>query len=139
MNAYNQTQIKSIIETQWLTLDDDNGNINDGTPNYSDIDDGFREQGFPGFDLPFVIISNVTDLPDVANDAGPYAVSATITAQFNPPVTTPQLFWRRNGAPWNSFIMTPAGGSNYTSSIPAQGGKGIVEYYVTGLTGSVKG
>jgi hypothetical protein len=48
MNAYNQTQIKSIIETQWVTLDDNNGNINDGSPHFTDIDGGFRQQGFPG-------------------------------------------------------------------------------------------
>ena len=35
MNSYNQTGIRSVIETQWLTLDDDNGDINDGTPNYA--------------------------------------------------------------------------------------------------------
>ncbi len=48
MNSYNQTTIDSIIEIQWLTLDDDNGNIYDSTPNYQDIDDGFTTQGFPG-------------------------------------------------------------------------------------------
>lgn len=48
MNAYNQGQIRSIIETQWMTLDDDNGDITDGTPNFEDIDIPFRQQGFPG-------------------------------------------------------------------------------------------
>ncbi|MBK7641911.1 MAG: hypothetical protein IPJ19_02500 [Planctomycetes bacterium] len=48
MNAYNQTQIKSIIETQWMTLDDDDGNISNGTPHFTPIDSGFRTQGFPG-------------------------------------------------------------------------------------------
>jgi len=58
MNAYNQTQIRSIIETQWVTLDDTNGNINDGTPHFGDIDGGFRQQGFPGL---------VVDCPDPTN------------------------------------------------------------------------
>jgi len=48
MNAYNQTQIKSIIETQWITLDDDDGIISNGSPHFADIDAGFRTQGFPG-------------------------------------------------------------------------------------------
>jgi hypothetical protein len=51
MNAYNQTQIKSIIETQWVTLDDTNGNPNDGSPHFNDIDAGFRQQGFPGLTI----------------------------------------------------------------------------------------
>ena len=48
MNSYNQSQIRTIIETQWMTLDDDNGNISDGTPNFDDIDIPFRQHGFPG-------------------------------------------------------------------------------------------
>jgi hypothetical protein len=48
MNAYNQTQIKSVIETQWVTLDDDDGNLANGSPHFTPIDNGFRTQGFPG-------------------------------------------------------------------------------------------
>jgi ComEC/Rec2-related protein len=48
MNAFNQSQIKSIIETQWLILDDDDGDLHNGTPHFDDIDGGFRAQGFPG-------------------------------------------------------------------------------------------
>jgi hypothetical protein len=51
MNGYNQTQIKSIIETQWLTLDDDDANISNGTPHYTQIDAAFRTQGFPGVNV----------------------------------------------------------------------------------------
>jgi len=48
MNAYNQSQIRSIIETQWVTLDDDDGILQNGSPHFADIDNGFRTQGFPG-------------------------------------------------------------------------------------------
>ena len=49
MNAYNQGTITSAIETQWLTLDDDNGDLSDGSPHDVEIDAGFVAQGFPGF------------------------------------------------------------------------------------------
>jgi len=130
MNAYNQTQIKSIIETQWLTLDDNDGNIDNGTPNYDEIDAGFREQGFPGFDLPFIQFSNVTQLPDVPADSGPYVVNADIVASIVPPITSADLNWRLVGGSWNSVPMTPAGGNTWTGSIPSIGGIGIVEYYL---------
>ena len=51
MNGYNQTQIRSIIETQWMTLDDNDGNITNGTPHFTEIDNGFRAQGFPGLTI----------------------------------------------------------------------------------------
>ncbi|MBI5362346.1 MAG: hypothetical protein HZA53_04145 [Planctomycetes bacterium] len=52
MNAYNQSTIRSIIETQWLTLDDDDGILDNGTPHFADVDNGFRAQGFPGVTPP---------------------------------------------------------------------------------------
>lgn len=48
LNAYDDTSITTVIEVHYLTLDDDDGNISNGTPNYLDIDGGFRDQGFPG-------------------------------------------------------------------------------------------
>ncbi|MBK7876909.1 MAG: hypothetical protein IPJ77_14380 [Planctomycetes bacterium] len=52
MNAYNQGGIRSVIENQWLTLDDDDGVLDNGTPHFADIDNGFRAQGFPGITAP---------------------------------------------------------------------------------------
>jgi len=46
--GYDDTQISSFIEMHWLALDDDDGNVSNGTPNYIDIDGAFRIQGFPG-------------------------------------------------------------------------------------------
>ena len=71
MNAYNQSQIKSIIEIQWLTLDDNDGDIDNGTPHHSDIDAGFVAQGFPGFELTLIGFRGVTDLPAQESHAGP--------------------------------------------------------------------
>ncbi|MFO0981943.1 MAG: hypothetical protein U1E76_09410 [Planctomycetota bacterium] len=52
MEVYNDKNICDVIETHWLTLDDDDGNLSNGTPHFTDIDNGFREQNFPGYDLP---------------------------------------------------------------------------------------
>ena len=59
MNAYNQTQIRSIIETQWVTLDDNDGNITNGSPHFSEIDTAFRTQGFPGLTVSCPTPTNV--------------------------------------------------------------------------------
>ncbi len=48
LNGYDDTSITTLIEVHYLTLDDDDGNISNGTPNYLAIDGGFRDQGFPG-------------------------------------------------------------------------------------------
>ena len=120
MNAYNQTQIRSIIEEQWLTLDDDDGDITNGTPNYSDIDAGFLQQGFPGYELTFVSFASVTELPDTTNETAPYVVDADVVAEFNPPLGSVELFYSVGGGPFQSAAMGNIGGDTYQGFIPGQ-------------------
>jgi hypothetical protein len=47
--AYNAKTICDTNETQILTLDDDNGDIDDGTPHSVEIETGFELQGYPGY------------------------------------------------------------------------------------------
>jgi hypothetical protein len=131
MNAYNQQTIKSVIETQWLTLDDNDGNITNGTPHYADIDGGFVQQGFPGIPLQFVVYSNVTDLADTLDETGPYVVNANIVANIAPPITNATLFYRVNVGSYVNVPMTPTGGNNYTASIPGQTAPSDVDYYLS--------
>ncbi|HVS18010.1 MAG TPA: hypothetical protein VMT18_05370, partial [Planctomycetota bacterium] len=131
LNAYNDSEIKSIIELRYLTLDDNDGNINNGTPNYSDIDGGFMQQGFPGFPLPYVVFSNVTDLPDTQNEVGPYVVQADIVANLAPPLAGAELRYRVNGGAFQVVPMTPIAGPTYGALIPGQTAPAKVEYYLT--------
>ena len=132
MNSYNQSQIKSVIETQWLTLDDTDGNVDNGTPHYQDIDNAFREQGFPGYDLDLIGITDVTDLPNTDNEVLPYEVDATIQSYVGSSITSASIRYRVNGAAWITTDMSPVSGSSvdFTGSIPAQGSPTVVEYYL---------
>ncbi|HUR27044.1 MAG TPA: hypothetical protein VM509_02565 [Planctomycetota bacterium] len=138
MNAYNDTQIKTIVETHWLTLDDNDGNIGNGTPNFTAIETGFRAQGFPQINLIAVTISNVTNLPDTTNTGGPYAVNADVVAVLNPPLTTVQLKYRLNGGPFATLAMSNVGGNSYAANIPGQPCPTTVEYYVTATNNSAQ-
>jgi hypothetical protein len=133
MNSYNQTQIKSVIETQWLTLDDDDGNIQNGTPHFNDIDSGFREQGFPGVTLIPIAITNVTQLPNTINQYGPYVVNATMVSNFGSSVSSAQLFYKSGSeATYTAVSMAPTGGNVFSGSIPGQIAPKVVSYYVRG-------
>lgn len=131
MNGYNQTQIKSIIETQWLTLDDDDGNINTGTPHYSQIDLGFKDQGFPGVVLFQVTVDTLSVLTDTTNQTVNYGVSARIIANQNPPITVAQLKYRLNNGVYQTVNMTPGLNDMYSATIPAQLATAKIDYYVT--------
>lgn len=130
MNAYNQTGIRSIIETQWLTLDDDDGNINNGTPHYTDIDNGFRDQGFPGVALLSISYSNVANLPDTTNQVGPYVVTANVSANQAPSLASVQLFWRVGTGAFTAVPMTLVSGTQYRAEIPGIISPATCEYYL---------
>lgn len=49
MNGYNDSAICENVRTHYLILDDTDGNIDNGTPHSADIDNGFKDQGFPGY------------------------------------------------------------------------------------------
>jgi hypothetical protein len=131
VNAYNQSTIHSIIETQWLTLDDNDGNIDNGTPNYQDIDAAFLEQGFPGFDLALITISGVTELPDTEDEVGPYVVDATVIPLVAPPLTSTSLFYRVGSGSYIELPMTAMGGDAFQAAIPGQISPTTVDYYVS--------
>ena len=133
MNAYNDSLIQTIIETHWLTLDDNDGNIANGTPHHADIDGGFRAQGFPGHTISAaVLITNVTQLADTTDETGPYVVNASITAAFNPPLASATLFYRVGNGAFVSVPMSLQSGSTYSASIPGQSCMTDVDYYVAG-------
>ncbi len=44
-NAFDDQYIQSVIKTHWLILDDDDGNLQNGTPHATEISAGFAAQG----------------------------------------------------------------------------------------------
>ena len=130
MNAYNDSSIHSVIEEHWLVLDDSNGNIGDGTPNYLDIDGGFRQQGFPGVDLDLIQILH-TELGNSLDEAGPYVVDADITSVIGSSVTSAEVtFTVNDGAPSTLNMNNPTG-SIWTIGIPGQVSPARVKYHIT--------
>jgi hypothetical protein len=81
MNGYNQSEIKSIILSQWLTLDDNDGNISNGTPHFTQIDAAFRTQGFPGVDISCP--APATFCSSGPNSANPSGASITFIGSTN--------------------------------------------------------
>ena len=131
MNGYNQGQIQSVILTQWLTLDDNDGNLGNGTPHIADINQGFVDQGFPAFIPPYITYGAVTAVPDQTCEAASYPITATINANSAPPIMTATLFWRANGGAFSSVPMTNSSGNVWNGSIPHVTSPVKVEYYVS--------
>ena len=119
MNTYNDGQIKTIIEDHWLTLDDDDGNISNGTPNYAEIDAGFRLQGFPGFDLALIDLTHIP-LGDQLDETGPYPVDATIDSLIGSSIASATLYYAVDGGSEISVPMSNVSASDWSAGIPGQ-------------------
>lgn len=128
MNAYNQRQIRSIIELQWLILDDNDANLANGTPHAADIKNGFRAQGFPGYDIEF---TSVTTVPDRSCEEASYPVAASVRTLQGTTITGVSLRWRVNGGAWVTSAMTPGGGDLWNGLIPYVVSPADVDYQVT--------
>lgn len=130
MNGYNQGTIDSIIEVQWLTLDDDDGNIDNGTPNFGDIDDGFLAQGFPGYEFVPMSLSSPIEPNDTLDEAGPYGVAADITSNVGEAITSASLFYQVNGGATFEIPMTHVSGDTWKALLPGVPSPARVSYHV---------
>ena len=130
MNAYNQGEIRSIIEAQWVVLDDDDGDILNGSPHFAEIDAGFRQQGFPGLDLEPLTAVAVQTLADSEVEQGPYTLEAQIVQHFGLSITSAELYWRTNGGGWQAQPFAPQTDGFYLASIPDVPSPSIVQYYI---------
>ncbi len=125
--VYNDGQIKTVIEEHWLALDDDDANINNGTPHFAHIDGGFQDQGFPGFQLPLFSITH-TPLTIVSTEA-PVTVQADVT-EDNGVLNAVTLFYTKNGGQsFSSVAMTHGAGNTWSGQIPGTVSPAVVGYY----------
>ncbi len=126
--TFNDAILLSTIEDHWLLLDDDNGNLDDGTPHYAQIDGGFRDNAWPGFDLPRVAISHAPD--DLVNHEGAVDVEADIVETLGT-ISTAGISWSADdGQSWSTAPLTLASGTTWSGEIPGQSSPETVRYYI---------
>lgn len=130
MNAYDDGQINTIIRDHWLTLDDDDGNIGNGSPNIDAIDAGFMDQGFPQFELTYVTIADVEGPDNTFDEAGPYGVEARILPNIGTAITAADLKYSINGGPTQTVALSVASGDRYYATIPGQASPNKVEWWI---------
>jgi hypothetical protein len=103
------TTITPAITTHFLTLDDDNGNLADGTPNYALINNAFTLHGMPGPALTALRFEFPQGLPTTASPAGGTVVRFTVSSvaeQLNPQSVR--------------MLVRPQGQGSFTFSTPVQ-------------------
>ena len=132
MPLHNGTSINDNITIDWLTLDDDNGNIFDGTPNYIQINAGCTIKGVPGPDLDFIAFDFPDGLPNQIDPNTGASFPVNIEAVSLDPIPgSGRLVYRVDGGGWNTIPMDQASPNSYLASIPGAECESIVDFYVT--------
>lgn len=130
-NAFDDGQVLSFVEEHLLVLDDDDANVENGTPNYADIDAAFRAQGWPGFDLTYVDFVDPVLPADTKDDYGPYGVGVQLSSAMGAGIGGADVFFRVDGGPFVSLPMSPVLADFWTALIPGQPSPALVELYVS--------
>ncbi len=125
--------IANDITVDFLTLDDDDANISNGTPNYTAINDSFTVHGLPGPALSLLNISFPGGQPSLASSTG----STVLTVKIDPisataNASTAKLFAKAGSASaYTAYPMTPGASNIYTVNLPVGTCPSSLAYYVS--------
>ncbi|MFN0135393.1 MAG: dockerin type I domain-containing protein [Phycisphaerae bacterium] len=116
-----------------LTVDDDNGDIEDGTPNYADICAAFGTKGISCPAVPAIGFAYPDGLPDFANPAGDTTFRVEVIERTAMHTANSLQILYRGGA---SGVFTTANGSlisgtTYNVTIPQFACGTTVQFYVS--------
>lgn len=128
--------IASDITIDYLTLDDDNGNIGDGTPNYSAINDSFTLHGLAGPPLSLLQFSFPSGIPTVVAPDGSTSIQVTIAPSSGVPNTaTAKLFAKAAGTTtYLQYPMTYLGANLYQVNMPGGTCPSTLNFYFSAQT-----
>ncbi len=129
------TTIAGDITIDFLTLDDNNGNIGDGTPHYSQINSGFTLHGLPGPAVQLLNIATPNGIPAYATPNANLAMVVQVTALgAQPQPNTGKLYWRTGTSAFQSVLMAQTSSNVYTAQVPMSACGTPVDYYFEAKT-----
>ncbi len=113
-----------------LTIDDDDGNLDNGTPNYNDFRLAFELHTIPFPDIQPILFTYPGGLPEVLTPNMATNVDVDISANGADPVpATAELWYQIDGAGLTGVSLTHNGGDSYTATLPGADCTSVVEYF----------
>jgi hypothetical protein len=132
------TTIDAAICVDFLTLDDTDSDIGNGTPHYNEIASAFEAHGIPAPDLELIALSFPNGIPVTVMPDGTTQIAMNVTALTGQPNPGSGTFHWRVGSsgPFTAVPMTPAGGNSYVVSVPATTCLSQVQFYFSAMSGT---
>jgi len=115
-----------------LTVDDDDGSIDNGTPNFGEICDAFAQHSIDCPALPDILISYPEGRPESLLPLDATSIRVLVVAgTATPDAASGLLLFRQGTAPFQSVSLQAMGADQYLGTIPGQDCGEPVQYYFT--------
>ena len=150
MLLHTGSSIDPSITIDYLTLDDDNGNIYDGTPHYYEIAAGFGAHNMDAPELMLLGFSAPDGLPEIISPAGGTTVRVEVSGVIGEPQPGTGVMYTNDGSGWTQTAMTEVEPNIYDAVFPsadcgiqvafyfeAQTTDGQFQFWPTGAPGEV--
>ncbi len=130
------SSIQADITIDYLTLNDDNADITDGTPDYAEIADAFGQHNLPAPPILALKFTFPNGLPTNVNPNGTTTLDVTVTGLTGTPqANTGKFFWRSGTAgPFTLVNMTQTSPNSYQVAIPSTVCLSTVQFYLQAQT-----
>ena len=135
MLLHTGSDIDPSITIDYLTLDDDNGDIYDGTPHYSEIAAGFGAHNLDAPQLAFLSFDFPDGLPEVVLPEGGSTLRMIVTGVTETPEPGTGIMYFNDGFGWTSSSMTELNPNEYEATFPpAECGREVLFYFTAETT-----
>ena len=126
------TVIDPAITVDFLTLDDNDGNIGNGTPHYFEINDAFSQHGMPGPALQLISFAFPDGQPALSAPEGGTSFRVNVLPLAGTPApATGRLFYRFGTAgTFQSVAMSESAANQYIALLPSAPCGSSIQFYV---------
>ncbi|MEE9554988.1 MAG: T9SS type A sorting domain-containing protein [candidate division Zixibacteria bacterium] len=126
--------ITPSITIDFLVLDDDDGDIDNGTPHYDEICAGF---GAHNMDCPVIVLIDFDypdGLPELVNPSGETTVAVEVIGVTENPEPGTGMLYYNDGSGWESIAMDESPENDYVGTFPEFECGSTISYYFSAET-----
>ncbi len=128
------TTISPFITVLYLELDDDDGNINNGTPHYDEIAAGFGAHNMDAPPIQLLDFNYPNDRPELVPHTGGVAFEVEILPLSENPAAGTGVLYVDNGSGFVGYPMNETSPNVYEADFPAADCGSIARYYIEAET-----
>lgn len=126
--------ISPAITIDWLTLDDNDNNLGNGTPHYNEINEGFSRHNMPAPPLALLQFNYPNGRPERIDPNGGTTFRVEVSALNGQPQSGTGRLHYNTGSGWVDIAMNEVQSNIYDATFPAIECGRQVAYYVSART-----